>query len=343
MRGASMTGKIVKVGVAVVVIAAFLVARGCRARATGAAEQSYDVVIRNAHIIDGTGSPWYSGDVAIRDGRIAAMGRLGEVAAKTTIDAHGRVVAPGFIDMLGQSERSILVDPRLPSKIYQGITTEVTGEGSSIAPQTDALIQADHIEYEHYKIMADWHTFQEYFAQLEKQGMGINLASYVGATQVRRVVIGDADRDPSAEELGRMKALVDQAMSEGTVGVSTSLQYPPAPYAKTEELIALASEAGKYGGIYSSHMRNEGDSVLEAIDEALRIGREAHVPVEIWHIKVAGKNNWGRMPEVVAKINAARAAGADVTADTYAYTAWFNDFSAFVPACAHDGGTAKLV
>ena len=338
-----MTGRIVKIGVVVVVIAAFMVARGCRARATGAAEQSYDVVIRNAHIVDGTGSPWYSGDIAIRGGRIAAIGRLGDVAAKSTIDARGRVVAPGFIDMLGQSERSILVDPRLPSKIYQGITTEVTGEGSSIAPQTDALIQADHIEYEHYKITPDWHTFQEYFARLEKQGMGINLASYVGATQVRRVVIGDADRDPSAEELNDMKALVDEAMHEGAVGVSTSLQYPPAPYAKTEELIALASEASRYGGIYATHMRSEGNAIMDALKETARIAREAKIPAEIWHIKAAGKSNWGRMPEILAFIEQARSSGLDISANTYAYTAWNNSLSAFVPPWAHDGGDAKLL
>ena len=157
------------------------------------------------------------------------------------------------------------------------------------------------------------------------------------------MVLGDDDKQPTPEQLEQMKSLVREAMKDGAVGVSTSLEYAPAPYAKTEELIALAAEAGKFGGIYATHMRNESDSVLEAIDEALRIGREAHVPVEIWHIKVAGKNNWGRMPEVVAKINAARAAGADVSADTYAYTAWFNDFSAFIPPWAHDGGTAKLV
>jgi dihydroorotase/N-acyl-D-amino-acid deacylase len=173
--------------------------------------------------------------------------------------------------------------------------------------------------------------------------MGINLASYVGATRVRRIVLGDDDKQPTAEQLEQMKSLVRDAMKDGAVGVSTALQYAPAPYAKTEELIALAAEGGKFGGIYSTHMRDEGDSVLEAIDEALRIGREARVPVEIWHIKVAGKKNWGRMPEVVARIDAARAAGADVTADTYAYTAWFNDFSAFIPPWAHDGGTEKLV
>ncbi len=302
-----------------------------------------DLVITNGHIIDGTGSPWYSGDIGVRDGKIAAIGNLNAAPRKRTIDAAGKVVAPGFIDMLGQSELSILVEPRLPSKIYQGITTEITGEGGSIAPLNDAIIQADRPGYEHYHITADWRTFRQYFARLEKQGMGINLASYVGATQVRRIVLGDVNKQPTPEQLEQMKALVREAMKDGAVGVSTALEYAPAPYAKTEELIALAAEGGKFGGIYSTHMRNESDSVLEAIDEALRIGREAHVPVEIWHIKVAGKNNWGRMPEVVAKINSARASGADVTADTYAYTAWFNDFSAFVPAWAHDGGTAKLV
>ncbi|MGB8989310.1 MAG: D-aminoacylase [Candidatus Sulfotelmatobacter sp.] len=304
---------------------------------------AFDLVITNGHIIDGTGSPWYSGDIGIRDGKVAAIGNLAAAPRKRTIDAAGKVVAPGFIDMLGQSELSILVDPRLPSKIYQGITTEITGEGSTVAPLNDAIIQSDHASYEHYHITPDWRTFRQYFTRLEKQGMGINLASYVGATQVRRMVLGDNNVQPSVEQLEQMKALVRDAMKDGTVGVSTALEYAPAPYAKTDELIALAAEAGKFGGIYSTHMRNESDSVLEAIDEALRIGHEARVPVEIWHIKVAGKNNWGRMPEVVATIDTARAAGADVTADTYAYTAWFNDFSAFIPPWAHDGGTAKLV
>jgi N-acyl-D-amino-acid deacylase len=302
-----------------------------------------DIVIVNGHIIDGTGSPWYSGDVGIREGKIVAIGNLSASARKRTIDAGGKVVAPGFIDMLGQSELTILVDPRLPSKIYQGITSEVTGEGGSAAPLNDAIIEDNKSSYDYYKINPDWRTFRQYFSRLEKQGMGINLASYVGATQVRRMVLGDDDKQPSPEQLDQMKALVRDAMKDGTVGVSTSLEYAPAPYAKTDELIALATEAGKFGGIYATHMRDESNSVLEAIDEALRIGREGHVPVEIWHIKVAGKANWGRMPEVVAKINAGRAGGADVTADTYAYTAWSNDFSAFIPPWAHDGGTAKLV
>jgi N-acyl-D-amino-acid deacylase len=305
--------------------------------------QKFDLIITNGHIIDGTGSPWYSGDIGIRGGRIVAIGVLKDAPTQHTIDAGGKVVAPGFIDMLGQSEATILVEPRLPSKIYQGITTEITGEGGSAAPLNDAIIQADKASYDHYKITPDWRTFRQFFARLEKQGMGINMASYVGATQVRRVVLGDNDVQPTPAQLEQMRQLVRDAMLDGAVGVSTSIEYAPAPYAKTEELIALAGESSKFGGIYATHMRNEGVAVLEAIDEAVRIGKEGKVPVEIWHLKVAGKQNWGRMPEVVARINAARAAGVDVTADTYAYPAWFNSFSAFIPAWAHDGGDAKMI
>jgi N-acyl-D-amino-acid deacylase len=307
------------------------------------AQQAYDVLIRHGRIIDGTGSPWYSGDVGIREGKIAAIGSLGDATAKQAIDAAGKVVAPGFIDMLGQSEITILVNPHLPSKIFQGITTEITGEGGSAGPLTDSIIAADQTYYDHLKITPDWRTLGEYFARLERQGMGINLASYVGATQVRRVVLGDEDRTPTAEELERMKALVRAGMRDGAVGVSTALQYPPAPYARTEELIALAVEASKLGGMYATHMRSEENEIGPALDEAIRIGREADIPVEIWHLKVAGKRNWGRMPEVVAKIDSARRAGVDIAADTYAYPAWFNSMSAFVPPWAHDGGDARMI
>src|SRR5512138_3744555 len=227
----------------------------------------FDTVILNGRIIDGTGSPWYSGDLGIRDGRIAAIGKLATEPAKQRIDAHGLVVAPGFIDMLGQSDLTILVEPTLPSKIFQGITTEVTGEGGSAAPLNDRIVATDKIGYDHLKITPDWRTFAEYFARLEKQGIGINVAHYVGATQVRRMVLGEDDRKPTPAELDQMRALVRQAMEDGAVGLSTSLQYAPAPYATTEELIALATEAGKYGGIYASHMRSEGDGVLAALDE----------------------------------------------------------------------------
>jgi N-acyl-D-amino-acid deacylase len=305
--------------------------------------QPFDVVIVNGHIVDGTGSPWYSGQVGIRAGHIVAIGNLESAPRKQTIDAGGKVVAPGFIDMLGQSELTMLVDPRLPSKIYQGITTEITGEGNSAAPANAAMIASDRAGYEHLKITPDWTTFRQYFARLERQGMGINLASYVGATSVRRMVLGDADVQPNREQLQAMQALVGQAMQDGAIGLSTALQYAPAPYAKTDELIALASEAGKYGGVYATHMRSEGDAVLESIDEAVRIGKEGHLPVEIWHLKAAGKANWGRMPQIVERIQAARAAGVDISANTYAYTAWFNTFSAFIPPWAHDGGDEKLI
>jgi dihydroorotase/N-acyl-D-amino-acid deacylase len=308
-----------------------------------AQDDLFDVVIRHGRIIDGTGSPWYAGDVGIRGGRIAAIGMLEGAAARQTVDAAGMVVAPGFIDMLGQSDLSVLVNPTLPSKIFQGITTEITGEGSSAGPLNDSIVAADRAGYDHYGVTPGWRTLGGYFERLEKQGVGINLASYVGATQVRRMVLGDGDRTPSADELDRMKALVRDAMGEGAMGVSTALQYPPAPYARTEELVALAAEAAKLGGVYATHLRSEGADIDAALDEAIRIGREAGIPVEIWHLKVAGKRNWGRMPRVVAKIDSARKAGIDIAADTYAYPAWFNSMSAFIPPWAHDGGTAKLV
>jgi dihydroorotase/N-acyl-D-amino-acid deacylase len=304
---------------------------------------AFDIVILNGHVVDGTGSPWYAADVGIRDGRIAAIGRLSGAPAKLRVDAAGKVVAPGFIDMLGQSELTVLVEPTLPSKIFQGITTEITGEGGSVAPLNERIIEADKVSYAHFKITPDWRTYAQYFARVEKQGLGINMAHFVGATQVRRMVLGDADKQPTPAELDRMKALVREAMQQGAVGVSTSLQYAPAPYARTEELIALASEAAASGGVYATHMRSEAGAVLDALDEAIRIGREAKIPVEIWHVKAAGKNNWGRMKEIVAKIEQARRDGVDITADTYAYPAWFNSFSAFIPPWAHDGGDEKLL
>jgi len=318
-------------------------AQKAHGQAAAAPESPFDLLIKDGRILDGTGSPWYRGDIAIRGGRIAKIGRFGDVPAKAAVDANGRIVAPGFIDMLGQSELTILVDPRVPSKIFQGITTEITGEGDSVAPLSDAVIAANRVTYDHYRITPDWRDFREYFARLEKQGMGINLGSYVGATTVRRTAIGDADRAPTSAELDQMRSMVREAMEQGAMGVSTSLEYAPAPYAKTDELIALASEAAKYGGIYATHMRSEGDAIMESLAETARIAREAKIPVEIWHLKVAGKANWGKMPQVVAFIDKARALGLDITANTYAYTAWENSLSAFIPPWAHDGGDVKLL
>jgi len=303
----------------------------------------FDIVITHGRIIDGTGSPWYSGDIGIRGGKIAAIGNLTGSARTRTIDAHGQVVTPGFIDMLGQSELTILVDPRLPSKIYQGITTEITGEGESVAPLNDASRRSAKKQFDLLGIEPDWQTFRQYFARLEKQGIGINVADYVGATSVRRMVLGDDDVQPTPRQLEQMRQLVRQAMLDGAVGLSTSLEYPPAPYAKTEELVALASVAAQFGGIYATHMRSESTAILPSLDEVIRIAREAQIPVEIWHFKVAGKPSWGHMGEAVGKIEAARAEGVDIAADTYAYTAWGNGLSAFIPPWAHNGGTAKLL
>jgi N-acyl-D-amino-acid deacylase len=308
-----------------------------------AAEGDYDLVIANGHIIDGTGSPWYAGDVAIKSGHIAAIGNLANAARKRTIDAHGMVVAPGFIDMLGQSEVTVLVDPRLPSKIFQGITTEITGEGNSVAPMNDAIIKESQPGFDHFEIKPDWRSYRQYFARVQKQGIGINMGHYVGATTIREMVIGYGNRAPTADELTRMQALVADSMRQGALGLSTALQYPPAPYANTEELIALAKTAAQYGGIYATHMRSEGNAEMTALEETFRIGAEAHIPIEIFHLKVSGRVNWGNAPKVIASIEAARARGVDVAADTYAYTAWENSFSAFIPPWAYDGGGDALI
>jgi N-acyl-D-amino-acid deacylase len=321
------------------IAATLLLCSWCRV----ATAQQYDLVVRNGHIIDGTGSPWYSGDIAIQNGRIVKIGLIPAASATQVIDAQGMTVAPGFIDMLGQSEYNVLVNPHVPSKIFQGITTEITGEGNSIAPTNDRLLAEDKAAFSYYHITPDWTNFTSYFKRLETQGIGINMASYVGATTVREMVLGNEDRAPTSSELAQMQALVLDAMHQGAVGLSTSLQYAPAPFARTEELIALASTAAGAGGVYATHMRSEGDDIVPALDEAFRIGREAKIPVEIWHLKTAGKPNWGRMPDIVDRINRARASGLDISADTYAYTAWSNSFSAFVPPWAHVGGSEALV
>jgi N-acyl-D-amino-acid deacylase len=303
----------------------------------------YDLIIEHGRVVDGTGAPWFAADVGIRAGHVAAIGRLDKAAAKQRIDAAGRVVAPGFIDMLGQSELTLLVNPHVPSKIFQGITTEITGEGQSVAPVDAAIAREAAPRFRHYGITQDWTDFQGYFARVEKQGAGINIGTYVGATTVREMVIGFADRAATPDELSRMQALVAMAMRQGALGLSSALEYAPAPYASTEELIALASTAAQFGGIYATHMRSEQESIMASIDETIRIGREAHIPVEIWHLKAGGVSNFGLMPEIVAHIERARAAGVDIAADTYAYPAWYNEFSAFIPPWAHDGGTAKLI
>src|SRR5579863_9198915 len=314
-----------------------------RQDAGAARGESYDVIIRGGHILDGTGNPWYAGDIGIRGDKIAAIGKLEGASAKQTIDATGQIVAPGFIDMLGQSETSLLIDNRSLSKLSQGITSEITGEGGSIAPQ-DALTLGPMKPFlEQYHLTVDWTDLDGYFRRLEKVGTPLNLGTYVGAAQVREAVVGDDDREPTPAELEQMKTLVAEAMQQGAMGISTALIYPPGHYAKTDELVALASVASRYGGIYATHMRSEGQAEMEAIDEAIRIGRDAHLPVEIFHMKVSGKTRWGSMPKVVAKIEAARESGVDVAADMYPYLAGATALASCLPPWVADGGMEKLL
>jgi N-acyl-D-amino-acid deacylase len=303
----------------------------------------YDVIIKNGHIIDGTGNPWVSGDIAIRGNRIAKIGKLEDATATRVIDARGLLVSPGFIDMLGQSEMALLIDNRSLSKLSQGITTEITGEGQSIAPQNALTTATLQPELDHYGLKIDWTDLAGYFQRLEKTKTPLNIGTYVGAAQVREAVLGDVDRAPTPEELEKMKALVANAMQQGAFGVSTALIYPPGHYAKTDELIELAKVAGQYGGIYATHMRSEGQSETEAIEEALRIGREGGVPVEIFHLKVIGKPRWGSMPKIVGMIQAARDSGQDVSADMYPYVAGGTALASSLPPWVADGGVAKLL
>ena len=303
----------------------------------------YDLLIRNGHIIDGTGNPWFAGDIAISGDRIAAVGDLHDAHAKREIDAQGRVVAPGFIDMLGQSEVSLLLDNRSLSKLSQGITTEITGEGGSIAPQNEKTIAPMKPFLDRYKLAVDWTTLDGYFKRLEKQGTPLNIGTYVGSAQIREAVIGDDDRAPTPAELDQMKALVEQAMKDGALGVSSALIYPPNIYAKTDELIALAQVASKYGGMYATHMRSEGASEMQALAEAIRIGREAHLPVEVFHLKVSGKPRWGSMKAVTANIQQARDSGLDIAADMYPYPAGATALASALPPWVADGGVQKLL
>jgi N-acyl-D-amino-acid deacylase len=306
--------------------------------------QNYDVLIRNGRVVDGAGNPWVYADVGIRGDRIVLVGHAPAGAtAKRTIDAKGLVVAPGFIDMLGQSETNLLIDKRVTAKLTQGITTEVTGEGGSIAPLSDAQVAARSDVAKHYGLTIDWRDLDGYFRRLERQGAGVNLATYVGAAQVRQYVIGNADRAPTPAELEQMEALVEQAMEQGAVGLSSALIYAPGNYAKTDELIALARVAARYGGIYASHIRSEGAGEMQALDEAFRVSREAQIPLEIWHLKVSGADNWGRMKDVVAAIEHARAEGLDVSANQYPYIASGTGLGTIIPPKFHEGGSAAMI
>jgi dihydroorotase/N-acyl-D-amino-acid deacylase len=302
-----------------------------------------DVVLESGWIVDGTGNPRYRADIGIRGDRIVAIGHLAERSSRRRIDVSGLIVAPGFIDMLGWSDIKLLVDGRAASKITQGITTEITGEGTSVAPQTEATIAEDAEYYASLGVTVDWRDLDGYFQRLEDTGSAINIATFVGATQIRKIVLGNEDRAPSQDEMARMVTLVDSAMRQGALGLSTSLVYAPAFYATTAELVALARAASRYGGIYATHLRNEGAGLDAALDEALAIARTADIPVEIWHLKRAGRESWGDMVRVLARIDSARASGIDVTADVYPYQASATGLAASIPQWAHEGGTAAMV
>ncbi|MCA1618447.1 MAG: D-aminoacylase [Acidobacteria bacterium] len=309
-----------------------------------AAESDYDLVIRGGRVVDGTGRRAFEADVAVRGDRVVRVGRVPASArARRTIEARGLVVAPGFIDMLGQSEQNVLIDPRAMSKVMQGVTTEVTGEGGSIAPMNDRLVKEDEAYYKRYNLTVDWRTLHEYFRRLALQGSGVNLASFVGATQVRAYVVGFDNRAPTREEMEKMKALVADAMEDGALGLSTSLQYVPARFADTDEIVELAKVARRYGGIYATHQRSEANALDTSLAEVFEIARRARIPVEIWHLKTAYRKNWGRMPSVLARIRAARARGLDVTADVYPYAAASTGLAACLPPWAIEGGVEKML
>ena len=303
----------------------------------------YDVLIKGGRIVDGTGRAGYAGDLAVKDDRIVAIGDLSKATAARVIDAQGLVVAPGFIDMLGQSETYLLIDPRAMSKVMQGVTTEITGEGESIGPINDRQIKEQEDFLRRFNLTIDWRTLDQYFKRLEKQGSGVNLGTFVGATQVREYVIGYEDRDPTAPELEQMKKLVADAMLDGALGLSTSLQYVPARFAQTAELVELAKVARQYGGIYATHQRSEANTIDASLNEVFEIALKAKIPVEIWHLKTAYKKNWGRMAHVLTRIKQARDHGIDVTADIYPYIAGSTALSASLPPWALEGGTSPML
>ena len=308
---------------------------------------SCDILFAGGRVVDGTGAPWFRADVCVAGDRIATVGHLPNAAAKRRIDASRLVIAPGFIDMMGQSEYRLLVDGRAASKITQGITTEITGEGGSIAPLNARMLAAGKATYDHYGYTPNFTTLAGYFTELEKRGTAVNVGTFVGAGGVRSLVIGEDNRAPTPAELDAMKKAVAQAMEEGALGLSTSLIYVPDQFASTEEIIALAKVAAAHGGSYITHQRDEGDDngggLDASMDEVFRIAREANIPAEIYHLKASGKRNWGRMKDLLKKIENARASGLDISADQYPWAASSNSLDASLPVWVREGGADRMV
>jgi N-acyl-D-amino-acid deacylase len=312
----------------------------------GAAPRGDDLVFTGGRVVDGTGKAAFRGDVAVRDGRIAAVGDLAPdriARARRRIDATGLVVAPGFIDLLGQSEYNALVDRRAASKITQGITSEVTGEGESIAPLDETLLKSNEDTYRHYGLRPDWSSLLTYFMRFRRTPPTINLGTFVGLGGLRRMVVGTEDRRAGPTELDRMKALVAQAMEDGALGVSTSLQYVPDLYNSADEIIACAKVAASRGGVYFTHQRSEGNRIDSSLTEVFRIAREARIPANVWHLKTAYRRNWGAMPRILAAFAAARASGLDVAANQYPWNAASNGLDACLPPWVREGGRERLL
>ena len=303
----------------------------------------YDFMISGVRVVDGTGAPWFAGDIGVTGDRIESIGDLDKASAGKTIDATGLVAAPGFIDVQGQSEFNILVDNRAASKITQGVTTEITGEGSSIAPVNDRQRKEAEDSAKKYGVTQDWHSLAEYFNHFERSKSAINLGTFVGAGGLRNYVLGKDNRPPTADELDEMRKLVAQAMQQGAFGISTALQYVPDTFASTDEVIELARVARQYGGVYFTHQRSEGDQIFASLDEVFAIAEGAKISTTIWHLKTAYSENWGKLPEVIRRIEAARARGIDVAASVYPYTRASNSLIACFPSWVSEGGTDKMI
>ena len=303
----------------------------------------YDFILAGARIMDGTGAPWVIGDVAIQGDHIAAMGDLRKASAAKRVDASGLVVSPGFIDVQGQSEFNVLVDNRAASKITQGTTTEITGEGTSIAPVNERMRKEGEEPAKKYGVPYDWSSLSDYFRHFQRTKSALNLGTFVGAGGVRNFVIGSENRPATPPELEQMRALVGQAMKDGALGISTALQYVPDTFASTDEVIELAQVARQYGGVYFTHQRSEGDQIFESLDEVFSIAQRASISTTIWHLKLAYSENWGKMPEVLQRIEAARARGIDVAASVYPYTRGSNSLIACFPSWVAEGGTDKMI
>lgn len=302
-----------------------------------------DLLIVHGQVIDGTGSPWFEGAVAVKDGRIVDVGRLRNVSAKRVIDAKGLVVAPGFIDLHSHSDYTLLVDGDAQSKIRQGVTTEILGESDSAGPVLGPSAPEFDKMLRRYALRRDWTTLGEYFARLERQGVSVNIASCIGSGQVRMCSMGNVDRASTPQELEKMKGLVEQAMREGAIGLSSGLIYPPSAFAKTHELVELAKVAAKYGGVYASHIRGESDNSLKAIDEAIEISEKAGIPVHIFHFKKYGRANWGAMRPQIERIQTARDRGLDITADQYPYIAAMTGLEMCIPPKYMVGTSEEMV